>query len=114
MTQSLIHLIEDKFVKFMYEKRLEDVARLANIWHQDSDKAKEFEEALDVLLSTHLSLRLRFPVLLPPELPEVLQTATGPVNGTIFHLDEAGEVALISSMPREHNTSASQSTCESL
>jgi hypothetical protein len=91
MTESLINLIEDNFVKYMYEKRLEDVARLADIWHQDEDKAKEFEQALDMLVSTHLSLRLRFQVLLPADVPEGVHT--GPVGVHVLDLGEAGDVA---------------------
>ena len=101
MTESLTNLIEDRFVKYMYEKRLQDVARLADMWHHDKDKAKRFEEALDVLVSTHLSLRLRFPVLLPADMPEDDQIPTGPVRITTFDLGEAGDVAVLSTVPRE-------------
>jgi hypothetical protein len=83
----------------MYEKRLEDVARLADVWHQDKDKAKEFEQALDMLVSTHLSLRLRFQVLLPAGIPE--EIPTGPVGVHILNLGQAGDVAVLSTAPRQ-------------
>ncbi len=88
MTESLSDLIADRFVKYMYAKRLDDVARLANIWHQDKENAKQFEIALDLLVSTHLSLRLRFPVLLPADISEHDEIPIGPVSVATFDLSE--------------------------
>jgi hypothetical protein len=103
MADSLTNRIEDKFVKYMYKRRLEDVARLAEIWHHDKDTAKRFESALDLLVSTHLSIRLRFPVLLPPDMPEDDEIPPGPCRIDYFDLSEGpGDgtaTAFISALP---------------